>query len=973
MEDGVPLLCETLAIALRQRQRPLVPIKGKYDGLVANAVTSAEELETAARSARHKNLDIETVLMDEYRVKPSAIGESLATYFGVPYEPFKPDRVKPFDLLKNLNREFLESSVWVPIDDSKEGMVVLTTDPEKLKGSHVVNNVYPKGKITYRVCCNHEFTKTLDQLFGATHGALGRESIGDLLSDMQEDVASSDDALEDMKTAAADNEVVKLVNKIIVDAYQQGASDIHIEPYPGKGKTEIRFRKDGLLQPYISVPHGYRNAIAARVKIMCDLDISERRKPQDGKIQFKKFGPLDIELRVASVPSQGGLEDIVMRILGGGEPMPIDKLALSKHNLDRCKDVIAKPYGLFFVCGPTGSGKTTTLHSVLAYLNTPTTKIWTAEDPVEITQRGLRQVQMNPKAGLTFAVAMRAFLRCDPDIIMVGEMRDKETVSTGIEASLTGHLVFATLHTNSAPESIVRLLDMGMDPFNFADALLGILAQRLARRLCASCKKPQVATEAELKALLDEYSLELAATETWKRNPELARQALLQGLDPGIRQRAGRRHALCSHRLRRVQRHGLQGTRRPARASRRHRRDQEEHPGARARRRHVRHGDRGGHAHVEAGRHRESPPRGHRHPPGPLGLHQVARAMPAAARNEDPSDLFLRLTQLNDIGVALSRETDIARLLEAILVAAKSITNADGGTLYRVTDERMLQFEIMRNDTLGIAMGGTTGTAITFPRIALFDRDGVPVTSMVAAYCVHHGKSVNIVDAYDQQGFDFSGTKSFDRSTGYRSRSFRMKKTQPAERYDSHRLTVSTSGWLPGIERLTRDPLAVRLAVSLHAPNDAVRDALVPLNRRYPVADLLGACRDYQRHTGRRVTFEYTLMDGVNDAPALAVELATLLAGMDAHVNLIPMNPVAGLPFAPSAPEAVEDFHAILRQRGLICTVRREMGRDIQAACGQLQAEVKAAAERASPASPSWPACAGSGCRCALWWGSRPP
>ncbi len=518
MEEGIALLSETLAIALRQRQRPLTPIKGKYDALVANAITSAEELELATRSARHKNLDVETVLMDEYHVKPSAIGEALATYFAVPYEPFKADRVKPFELLKNLNREFLESSVWVPIDDTKDGMVVLTTDPEKLKGSRVVNNVYPKGKISYRVCCNHEFTKTLDQLFGATPGAMDRESIGDLLSDMQEEGLTGDEALEDMKSAAQDNEVVKLVNKIIVDAYQQGASDIHVEPYPGKGKTEIRFRKDGLLQPYISVPHGYRNAIAARIKIMCDLDISERRKPQDGKIKFKKFGPLDIELRVATVPSQGGLEDIVMRILGAGEPIPLDKLALSKHNVDRLKEAVAKPYGLFFVCGPTGSGKTTTLHSVLGYLNTTDTKIWTAEDPVEITQRGLRQVQMNPKAGLTFAVAMRAFLRCDPDIIMVGEMRDKETVTTGIEASLTGHLVFATLHTNSAPESIVRLLDMGMDPFNFADALLGILAQRLARRLCPSCKKPHVATEAELRALLEEYSLELLATETWKKN-----------------------------------------------------------------------------------------------------------------------------------------------------------------------------------------------------------------------------------------------------------------------------------------------------------------------------------------------------------------------------------------------------------------------------------------------------------------------
>src|SRR5439155_1512825 len=235
-------------------------------------------VELAPGSARLKSLDVETVLIAECHVTPGAIGDALSAYFDVPYEPFKPDRVKPFELLKNLNREFLESSSWVPIDDAKDGMVVLTTDPEKLRGSRVVNNVYPKGKISYRVCCNHEFAKTLDQMFGGIPGAMDRESIGDLLSDMKEEGSGGDDAIEDMKSAAADNEVVKLVNKVIVDAYQQGASDIHIEPYPGKGKTEIRFRKDGLLQPYISVPHSYRNAIAARIKIMCDLDISERRK-----------------------------------------------------------------------------------------------------------------------------------------------------------------------------------------------------------------------------------------------------------------------------------------------------------------------------------------------------------------------------------------------------------------------------------------------------------------------------------------------------------------------------------------------------------------------------------------------------------------------------------------------------------------------------------------------------------------------
>ena len=523
-EEGVNELAQTLAIAFKQRQKPHTA-KSKYDYLIAEAVISAGEFELAARKARKKAVDIEQILVDEFQVKNSAIGAALAKFFSVPYEPFKPDRVKPGDLLKNLKREYVEANQWVPIDDSKEGLVVLCLDPERIRSSRIAANVFPKARILYKVTTQKDFKETVNQFYGPESGAADLGNVQDLLGAMADDPGDLLEVLSDEASAAADNELVKLVNKVIVDAYNQGASDIHIEPYPGKAKTEIRFRKDGSLGPYIEVPASYRAAIVARIKIMCDLDISEKRKPQDGKIKFKKFGPLDIELRVATIPTAGGIEDIVMRILAAGEPIPLDKMGFSDRNLEQVRNAVSKPYGLFFCCGPTGSGKTTTLHSVLKFLNTPDTKIWTAEDPVEITQKGLRQVQVNRKAGLDFPTVMKAFLRADPDIIMVGEMRDKETTGIGIEASLTGHLVFATLHTNSAPESITRLLDMGMDPFNFSDALLGILAQRLAKRLCG-CKQTYTPEAAELTSFLREYCEELMNTPRFKADPKGAMEAV---------------------------------------------------------------------------------------------------------------------------------------------------------------------------------------------------------------------------------------------------------------------------------------------------------------------------------------------------------------------------------------------------------------------------------------------------------------
>ncbi len=334
------------------------------------------------------------------------------------------------------------------------------------------------------------------------------DSIADLLNKTQA-FDEPEEEEEVRKVTEKDSVIVKLVNKIVYDAYMKKASDIHIEPYPGKRDVTVRIRIDGQCVLYQKIPYKYKFAIPSRIKIMADLDIADRRRPQDGKIDFKKFGPLDIELRVATMPTVGHLEDVVIRILTSGEPILFDRLGLTARNRQVFEHAVTSPYGLVLVVGPTGSGKTTTLHSGLAMINAANRKIWTAEDPVEITQPGLRQVQINPKIGFTFSAALRSFLRLDPDVIMVGEMRDEETATIAVEASLTGHLVLSTLHTNSAPETVTRLLEIGIDPYSFSDSLLCVLAQRLARCLCPACKTTYTPDQAERDALAEEYGGDL--------------------------------------------------------------------------------------------------------------------------------------------------------------------------------------------------------------------------------------------------------------------------------------------------------------------------------------------------------------------------------------------------------------------------------------------------------------------------------
>ncbi|MDD5057332.1 MAG: ATPase, T2SS/T4P/T4SS family [Sideroxydans sp.] len=312
---------------------------------------------------------------------------------------------------------------------------------------------------------------------------------------------------EKLEASLSENDatIIKLVNKMILNAYFEGASDIHVELFQGSPETEIRFRRDGVLEHFSSFPRSYHPAVISRIKIMSGLDISERRQPQDGKISFGLPEGERIDLRVSTIPGLRGIEFITIRILSSGEPIPLSDLGMSERDMKVFRESTQRTYGLILVCGPTGSGKTTTLHSAIKELNTPDRKIWTAEDPVEIVQPHLCQVQVHNKIGLDFAKILRAMLRADPDVIMIGEMRDQETAKIALEASMTGHLVLSTLHTNSASDTVARLLDMATDPYNLSDALLCILAQRLARKLCSQCATREEATAFELEELANEY------------------------------------------------------------------------------------------------------------------------------------------------------------------------------------------------------------------------------------------------------------------------------------------------------------------------------------------------------------------------------------------------------------------------------------------------------------------------------------
>jgi type II secretory ATPase GspE/PulE/Tfp pilus assembly ATPase PilB-like protein len=458
--------------------------------------------EAALKELQETTPDIRVLvqrLISEYRIAEQEIGNSLSIHYQVPFIGYLPEKYHKFENDSRLNVSYLKRNYVAVIADAHDRPIVLMAEPNNAALLMEIESAM--GIDTYEIAVS--LPNLVLQYLGENSGGGAPGEMSEILDEIGSSTEEKEDQVDELSDDAP--AVVRLVSRILHDAKRLNASDIHIDPEKN-APTRVRMRIDGVCRDMNQVPNSHHSAVIARIKIMSNLNIAEKRVPQDGKLAFKMNGQL-VEVRVATIPTVAG-EGVVMRILASGGAMPIDKMNLAPNNRARLEEMIKKPHGILLVVGPTGSGKTTTLHAILGYVNTPEKKIWTAEDPVEITQPGLQQVQVSPKIGFTFANALRAFLRADPDIILIGEMRDKETAHAGIEASLTGHLVLSTLHTNSAPETITRLLDLGLDPVNFSDACVGILAQRLVRTLCGHCKEKYVATETDLAFIERQYGKE---------------------------------------------------------------------------------------------------------------------------------------------------------------------------------------------------------------------------------------------------------------------------------------------------------------------------------------------------------------------------------------------------------------------------------------------------------------------------------
>ena len=454
------------------------------DLLIRNNLLSAEQLEKAVSEQKMNRERLPATLIRLKYISQDELAAFQSRQYGAPLIDLAEFEVD-LSVVKLIGADVVQKYHLVPISRAGATLIVAMSDP---------SNIFAIDDIKFMTGHNVEVVVATE---GAIKDAIDKyydqsASLADVMSDLDDidlEVVDDDDNvdLNELQMATEDAPVVKLVNLILTDAIKKGASDIHIEPY--ERTFRVRYRIDGVLYEVMKPPLKLKNAITSRIKILSEMDIAERRLPQDGRIKIKLPGGKDMDYRVNCLPTLFG-EKICLRLLDKSNlQLDMTKLGYEEEPLKWFKQEISKPFGMVLVTGPTGSGKTVSLYSALGELNKTTENISTAEDPVEFNFAGINQVQMHEEIGLNFASALRAFLRQDPDIIMIGEIRDFETAEIGVKAALTGHLVLSTLHTNDAPSTINRLLNMGIEPFLVASAVNLITAQRLGRRLCSECKE----------------------------------------------------------------------------------------------------------------------------------------------------------------------------------------------------------------------------------------------------------------------------------------------------------------------------------------------------------------------------------------------------------------------------------------------------------------------------------------------------
>jgi type IV pilus assembly protein PilB len=465
--------------------------------LVRENLISMAQLKKAQEQQTRTGGRIGYHLITTGAIEESKLTDFLSKQYGVPAINLKDFDIDP-EIIKLVPKDVCEKHVVIPVNRAGASLIIAMSDPSNIFAMDDIK--FLTGYNIETVVASEMAIREAIERYHAPQGPSLDEIVGDF-DDAGVEVADDEEGKEnadELARAADDAPVVKLVNLILLDAIKKGASDIHVEPY--EKDFRVRFRIDGVLYEVMKPPMKLKNAITSRLKIMSSLDISERRLPQDGRIKLKLGGGKEMDFRVSVCPTLFG-EKVVLRLLDKSNlQLDMTKLGFEAEPLSWFKDAIDRPYGMVLVTGPTGSGKTTTLYSALTELNKVSDNISTAEDPVEFNFAGINQVQMHDEIGLNFASALRSFLRQDPDIIMIGEIRDFETAEIGVKAALTGHLVLSTLHTNDAPSTISRLLNMGVEPFLVTASVNLILAQRLARKLCQECKKPVDAGE---QVLLD--------------------------------------------------------------------------------------------------------------------------------------------------------------------------------------------------------------------------------------------------------------------------------------------------------------------------------------------------------------------------------------------------------------------------------------------------------------------------------------